>query len=124
MFNHVANDYTVTATSRLICELKVERQTIQLMFGVGAIIGVIVVNFSSDLYSRKFSVMLGIVAQVVSTFLLLLGSAVNSTILFYLAEILAGFGSLSLLPACYVYVDKIMSKRWAERVILMINGFG
>jgi hypothetical protein len=54
---NLVNGYTVTAENKLYCELKGQRQAIQTMFGVGAVLGVLLVNLVSDYRGRKFSLM-------------------------------------------------------------------
>jgi hypothetical protein len=56
--------------------------------------------------------------------MLLIGSHYDVIPLFYISMILAGYGAGSTLPGIYVYVEKLMSKKWADLGIIWVNGFG
>jgi len=62
--------------------------------------------------------------QVLSLVLLLLSASYDIIPLMVFAEILTGFSSGSFLSVSYVFTDKVMSKRWADRSILITNGVG
>lgn len=87
-------------------------------------IGVVFVNFASDLNGRKFSLILTMSLQIISMVILTIGASYNVISLMVLAQVLIGFSSGSFLSVSYVYTDKIMSKKWADRSILITNGVG
>lgn len=94
------------------------------MFGVGSMLGVLFVSFISDNQGRKFSLVIALCCQIMSTLLVLIGSYWDIIPLFVVAMVLAGFGANSLLPVSYVYMNKILSKFWAGRSVLLANGAG
>lgn len=87
-------------------------------------LGVLSVSFFSDYQGRKFSLVIALVSQVMSTLLVFIGSYYDMIPLFIVSMILAGFGANSLLPVSYVYLNKLLSKMWADRSILLVNGAG
>jgi MFS family permease len=117
------NDYTVTADNKLYCERKGARHAIQSFFGLGAIGGVLLANMISDYHGRKFSLLLSQFCLILSLVLLLLGSWLDCLPLFYIAQILSGYGAVSMFSIIYVYIEKMMSKRWADRGVIWINAF-
>jgi MFS family permease len=117
----VENDYTITADNKLYCDRKGIRQGIQSVFGIGAILGVMLANFISDYRGRKFSMLLSQACMVLSLVLLLAGSYFDAVPLFYIAEILCGYGAASMFSITYVFIEKMMSKKWADRGIIYIN---
>jgi MFS family permease len=62
------NDYTITAYTKLYCDdKKVLRELIQSMLGIGACLGVLFVNFVSDLKGRKFSFIFSLLSGILAT---------------------------------------------------------
>ena len=55
---------------------------------------------------------------------LLVGSAADLGVLLLISQVFSGFGAGSVLPVIYVYIDKIMSKKWSNRAVLIANGVG
>lgn len=121
---HSANGYTITSENHLYCDRKDARSLIQSVFGLGSMLGVLFVSFFSDYQGRKFSLIIALVCQLMATLLLFIGSYYDIVSLFMVSMVMAGFGTNSLLPVSYVYLNKILSKIWADRSILLMNGIG
>ena len=60
------NDYTLTAKSELYCSRENERDAIQTMYGIGALLGVLTVNLISDYKGRRFALLVAISVGVSS----------------------------------------------------------
>ncbi len=100
------------------------------MLGYGSLVGIAVVNFLSDYQGRKFSVMLALTVQVGSITrtltaisVLFIGSKLASFPILVVSEFMAGFSTISLLSVSYALSDKLMSKKWMSRSVLVTNGF-
>jgi MFS family permease len=58
---YTVNPYTITAYAKLYCgDEKNTRALIQSMLGIGAILGVLLINLISDYQGRKFSFILAL----------------------------------------------------------------
>ena len=60
------NDFTLTARSELYCSRENERDAIQTMYGIGALLGVLTVNLIGDYKGRRFAMLVAISAGVLS----------------------------------------------------------
>jgi MFS family permease len=64
-FPYLDNDFTIVAQAQLYCDRQVDRNIIQSITYLGAIVGLLAINYISDLKGRKFGM---ITAQAVAIF--------------------------------------------------------
>lgn len=69
----IVNHYTITGEIKLYCgEKKTERNTVQSMFGIGAVLGIFFNNFISDFQGRKYSLIIALLMQIISVYCIVL----------------------------------------------------
>lgn len=64
----LVNDYTITKYLGLYCDRQNERELIQSLLSIGSLIGLISMNFLSDLKGRKLALVGSLFIGVVSSF--------------------------------------------------------
>ena len=69
----IVNDYSGVYEAGLYCEESQTRATIQGMYAIGCLIGVLVVAILSDIKGRRFSILLSLISGILGTICLLKG---------------------------------------------------
>jgi MFS family permease len=64
----LANDFTITKYLGLYCNRQGERELIQSLLSIGSLLGLISMNFISDLKGRKLALIIALTVGVTSAF--------------------------------------------------------
>ena len=64
VLHYAANDFTITKYMGLYCDRQGQRDAIQSLLSIGSLVGLVVMNFVSDLRGRKFVLIIDLIVAV------------------------------------------------------------
>lgn len=86
----------------LYCERQHERDLIQSLLSAGSLIGLVFMNFLSDLRGRRLALIIDLAIAVASSLLTIIGAYGQSTPILVISSIMAGFSGYSIVIVSYI----------------------
>ena len=93
------------------------------MFGVGAVIGVILINFTATVIGKKTAICIAIGIACMHAYCLLFGAYLKNVILLVVSQSLGGFAHVALLVLGYLMLEKYGSPYIRNRISMTLTIF-
>lgn len=101
---------------------------IQVIFAIGAFLGLIVISLMSDIKGRKPSLIVALVltnlagiCNIIYYQGALLGGQLNSLALLLFSQFCGGFGAYSLMPLTYAIFSDFCSDKLRQQGVVLVN---
>lgn len=128
-FCTLENSYTLTVKLDLYCgNRENDRNLIQSVFGIGAVMGVFIVNWIAEKKGKRFALILGILLAAIHSYCLFLGAYYSNTNFITASQFLSGFSYTSVMTISFLLLEKFIPNSYMKygMVILYIalSGLG
>lgn len=112
------NSFTATYDAGLYCEHRNMRMTIQSIYGIGCIVGMLTVPIFADLKGKKMAVNIALLCMLGGGFFILIGILSKGYILIAIGVFISGLGVSAMAPISYSLNSDFFSDSLRQKALI------